>query len=241
MPTQPTQSDSPVGGSPPEPPSPPAPTSTPGSSGDPISQEVGKIGIVAVVAISVCLLLELLYAFGCAKDCTKDCAKGCGIAGVFGILALVSASALAVGAVVGFIFGVPKSGAPRLQLVMSGNNGQGTVKDAGATAAQLVRNYKPNTNLEVMSDWLVGVIVGAGLVGLKDLVQWFGLLCHNIAAWMPCTSGAGIASGAAILGFFSLGFLCVYLLTRLFLTAAFERAEGSPQPPVETNPAPEVP
>ncbi len=187
-----------------------------------MSADVHRIRFVTLVAMTGGVALELIYAFGSGKVCAA--------LGVFGVLGLASAAALATGAVVGFIFGVPKSGAPRLQLVMTGTSGQGTVKDLEDAAGQAARNYKPNTNLEVMSDWLAGVIVGAGLVGLKDLVRWFGDLCTQLAAWMPEARYAGIAAGGAILSFFSLGFLSVYLLTRLFLTQAFERAEGGAQP-----------
>jgi len=78
--------------------------------------------------------------------------------------------------------------------------------------------------LEDISDWLTKILVGAGLVQLAVLPAQLGRLAEFFHASMPLTSEAVLM---IILNFFVLGFMGSYLLTRLFLTEAFQTAEES--------------
>lgn len=66
-----------------------------------------------------------------------------------GLLAAFAASA--VGALIGFLFGVPKG--------PSSKDGQ---QQSGSY-------YRPNTNLEEVSDWLTKIIVGVGLIQFRQI------------------------------------------------------------------------
>ena len=59
----------------------------------------------------------------------------------------VAAAATAVGAFLGFLFGIPRT--------LQGNTTPGPDE---------IADYRPNTNLEQISDWLTKILVGVGLV-----------------------------------------------------------------------------
>jgi hypothetical protein len=113
---------------------------------------------------------------------------------------------------VGFLFGIPR--------VLQGDAAAGEKK----TYEQRV-----NTNLEQISDWLTKIIVGLGLVQLNDSSKQL----YNAATWMAQSFAADGPPSPALISFcggfiiyFSvLGFFAGYLSTRLFLSAAFYRAD----------------
>ena len=137
------------------------------------------------------------------------------------IAILWAAACFMSGFLAGFLFGVPKVGAEPAS----------SRKPAGATrsAATPADGYsqRPNTNLEQISDWLTKIIVGLGLVELKQIPTHLG----NAARWVAeslsvsAPNPATISfAGSLILYFSILGFLAGYLLTLLFLAGAFGRA-----------------
>ena len=89
------------------------------------------------------------------------------------IAILWSAACFMAGFLTGFLFGVPKFGA-----------GDASPKKpacparSGASSAQGY-SQRPNTNLEQISDWLTKIIVGLGLVELKQIPTHLG----NAARW----------------------------------------------------------
>ena len=153
---------------------------------------------------------------------------------VFGTAVLFAGAFFGVGALIGFLLGVPRSlqgkGAPR-------PDSTGSVKDmshSSSTDANSSRYaesksaegaiYATNTNLEEISDWLTKIIVGLGLINLKTipgqlktLAWYFSQFCDS----RICES----VSLAIILYFFTCGFFLAYLMTRLYLTGAFTRAD----------------
>ncbi|WP_425618554.1 hypothetical protein NA78x_002263 [Anatilimnocola sp. NA78] len=121
-----------------------------------------------------------------------------------------AASALACGALLGFLFGVPKVHQADLQ-----------AKDGGPAVDEPRYRQLVNTNVEEISDWLTKIIVGVGLVQLTQIPPNFQRLAEYLAAdqYDP-----GFAGG--LVAFFAVtGFLSGYLLTRLFLAEAFRKAD----------------
>lgn len=102
-----------------------------------------------------------------------------------------------------------------------------------------------NTNLEQISDWLTKIIVGLGLVELKQIPPKLA----EAGAWMaqsfaPVGSPSNALSSfstAFILYFSVLGFLAGHLLTRMFLSAAFYRGDPRDVLRIERTTAPEDP
>jgi hypothetical protein len=143
----------------------------------------------------------------------KDFSTGLG---VFAVGSIGFAAAFAVGAVTGFLFGIPR----RLQR-----------EDLAADAAG---GWLVNTNLEQISDWLTKIIVGVGLVEIGTLA---GTLDH-IASNMALGGGSGAHSFALGLLVYSLidGFLLSYVWTRLELSSQLAIADVLLQPPAPPPP-----
>lgn len=117
-------------------------------------------------------------------------------------------SCLAVGAGIGFLFGIPK-------VLQGDRNGSRNTE----------YRQRVNTNLEEISDWLTKIIVGLGLIQLAKIPSWIDRLASLFAdSVIVNTTERGVL--AAIIVFFSVGgFLFGYLITRLFLQGALGRAD----------------
>jgi hypothetical protein len=126
---------------------------------------------------------------------------------------LVAAAAGAAGALFGFIFAIPRTLDPASRAAVAGAAAQ------AGPAATSHAVMAANTNLERISDWLTTLLIGAALVQIKDIASWVGALGKNLVA-------SGVAANDAIVPiiviyYFALGFLGIYLITRLYLTSAF--------------------
>lgn len=146
-------------------------------------------------------------------------------------------ASVAAGASIGFLFGIP-----RVTLLNS------LAKDVATTTRSSIAEHaknpqaatppptnkgifdaalRPNTNLEEVSDWLTKIIVGLGLVHLKDIQIVIANTASNAAgaiATNPAASDVSIAT-ALIVGFGIEGFFGGYIYTRLFLQGAFARSD----------------
>jgi len=122
----------------------------------------------------------------------------------------------AAGFLFGFLFGIPKS--------PQGN------QNASNAVGQTPPKLSVNTNLEEISDWLTKLIVGATLTQLVKMPAYISAAAHFIARGVGGDNATSFA--ASILVYFScVGFLCGYILTRIFLSGAFALADGALQPP----------
>ena len=129
---------------------------------------------------------------------------------------------LAVGALGGFVFGIP-----RVQQDEPVKPADGTTVQAAAEPVTR-RKYKllANTNLEQISDWLTKIIVGVGLVESKQLPGYLVRLARYVGAGIRPGAGGDVFVLAITLHFAVWGFICAYLMTRVYLTGTFFRAEG---------------
>jgi len=106
------------------------------------------------------------------------------------------------GALLGFLFGIPKS-----------------------TAKATDGSYQPNTNLEEISDWLTKILVGVGLVQLGRATKALGKFAKVLA---PAFGGRAASAGfglAVVVYFAVCGFLLSYLWTRIQLTPELQLAD----------------
>lgn len=121
---------------------------------------------------------------------------------------------LAVGGLFGFLFGVPR-----------------VTLDDRVT-------HRPNSNIEVVSDWLTKIIVGVGLLQFHSLGSFLDRVSRDLgqalgggnAAW------ASAFAKALIIYFFVAGVIQGYLLTRMYLSERFEEAETPLPPPAASDP-----
>ncbi len=143
---------------------------------------------------------------------------------LLGSLALFGLAAFLAGALLGFLFGVPRY------------KPDPTAPPAASGVTPALR-FLPNTNLEQISDWLTKIIVGASLVQIGPLVEGFGRLCVAMAASVGAPRLTAVVGAVLLLNAFA-GFLWGYLWSsvRIYreMAADLKRTEGRR----ETPPAP---
>ncbi len=156
---------------------------------------------------------------------------GLGIAIVFFVLPdwrqtyiaiLWTLACLAVGHLIGFLFGIPRvnKGGPSTPQV-NASQGSGHIPNASVSETT---PYEVNTNLQDISDWLTKIIVGLGLIELNKSYTHLQTAATFISTSLGGNSTLAI-SGGIIVYFTTVGFLGGYITTRLFLGAAFVRAD----------------
>jgi hypothetical protein len=146
---------------------------------------------------------------------------------------IIAGGVLVSGVVTGFLFAVPRT-LQRGEVNISSSRMRGSSTDngvdqAGADKVSPVRTqarYTVNSNLEQISDWLTKIIVGVGLVELYKLPGLASRLTTFLAGGAESIpQGRAFALGL-ILYFGVLGFMAGYLLTRIYVTSAFVRADA---------------
>jgi hypothetical protein len=163
----------------------------------------GGVGLLSICLLAVAAITPFSWKHFCK---------------VIGLGFIYAGAFFGAGALVGFLFGIPRS-------LQGGRSKQGS-SGADVLSHGVNPAFATNTNLEEISDWLTKIIVGLGLINLKAVP---GLL--KTAAWyfgnFCGTEFCEAASLGLILYFAVCGFFLGYLITRLFLTGAFTRAEAS--------------
>jgi hypothetical protein len=141
-----------------------------------------------------------------------------GISAFLGADLLVAAAAAAAGGVFGFVFGIPRTLDPASRAAVA------TAATLAGPAAASQAVMAANTNLERISDWLTTLLIGATLVQIKEITGWVGSLGKNLIGTGPAANDAVVP--IIVIYFFAVSFLGVYLITRLYLTSAFEQTLG---------------
>lgn len=134
-----------------------------------------------------------------------------------GILAIIIAfSSFAIGGLIGFLFGIPRY----FEDQKSYNSNSESSESSQNSSNQI--NYRSNTNLEQISDWLTKILVGVGLTQLPALHQNI----QNIVKYLVENLASGQSIILGIMTYYTvMGFLAGYLGTFLYLKKEFERAE----------------
>lgn len=126
---------------------------------------------------------------------------------------LLSGSSLAVGALTGFLFGVPR-------LLRDPEGSAAQVLDDEKREKRVRINYQANTNLEQISDWLTKILVGVGLTQISYIPGFL----RSIGAYFSDSIGGGSSASALVISivlyYLVTGFLGSYLWTRLYLAMA---------------------
>lgn len=112
------------------------------------------------------------------------------------VITLWAMACIAVGALIGFLFAVPR------------------LNPAVEIRTQLI----PNANVEAVSDWLTKILVGVGLVNFQAIGRFVDQMAGELAA--DTGRGKAFALGV-IVYFFAVGIIQGYILTRIFLSVRF--------------------
>ena len=149
---------------------------------------------------------------------------------------------LLVGIFIGFLFGIPKilqggsqnpPPAPAPSGQGGGSNPPAPPPSPGSSPATVISyQQQVNTNLTEISDWLTKIIVGLGLVNLKQIHPHLTALATILAGALdkPTTNGhvAPLSIAFAygiIITYTILGFLFGYISTRIYLAGLFRKAD----------------
>lgn len=142
---------------------------------------------------------------------------GAAIGGVAGSLTtvLLGGGSLVVGGTLGFLFAIPRG------------LSEDTHQQASAGGTRSI-DYRANTNLEQISDWLTKILVGVGLTQLTQLPAKLRDAAGALSAGSAITidpAGATTLFLLVLVYFTTTGFLFGYLWSRVFLAAVFHRAD----------------
>jgi hypothetical protein len=134
---------------------------------------------------------------------------------------LVSGASATFGGLLGFLFGIPRTlqqeGSSSSALESEGKtNYEKTMPDT---------NYRANTNLEQISDWLTKILVGVGLTQMTVIPGKLVTISNAIATEYGTARGSRSFALTVIVFFLICGFLFSYLWTRLYLPGAFRQAD----------------
>lgn len=147
------------------------------------------------------------------------------------IALLGAAGAFAIGAALGFLFGLPRwseQAPPAAPAVAT--SGQPPGVETLGTAATVLAPVRHNTGLEKVMDWLTTLIVGLGLVHLRDAYNY----ATDISIWltraisgdvMASYPANGSAGGAIILAYVVAGFFLSYLWAQRYMPGEMAQAE----------------
>lgn len=136
-----------------------------------------------------------------------------------------SVACLAGGGAVGFLFGIPRyspktSNSPKVP-------GPSTDAKDQTARSEASGHWQSNSNLVEISDWLTKIIIGLGLIHLKDIPGEIWRMAGDVAKGLDVVQSAQYESFvfALLVAFSVIGFVTGYLYTRIYLQGAFKRAE----------------
>lgn len=122
-----------------------------------------------------------------------------------GIGGLIFITAILTGCFIGFLFGIPRS-----TTSSDGNGGQG--------------QYRDNTNLEQVSDWVTKIIVGLGIMQIDSFDQNLSHIARYTAKAYTGFLSTDVAEPLCmtlVLSGFIIGFLFAYINSRTFISSLF--------------------
>lgn len=160
-------------------------------------------GIMGVSLIGV-----LLYAMQGSTFISALARMGVGVT--------AAAASMVVGGMLGFLFGIPRT----LQRERPAQSGPDAARQSDTDI-----DYRANTNLEQISDWLTKILVGVGLTQLSKLPEKLQSLAAYLGKGLGSEPSAPVFIGLLLVVFNLSGFLLSYLWTRLYLPRELRQAD----------------
>jgi hypothetical protein len=188
---------------------------------------------ISAIGIACTAGLVLAFLYGISARSEGSCGLGCQLSGGW-VAMLAAAGAFSAGGLLGLLFGAPRwTDAPPTNAHVDAVKRPDT--DATPTgppvapalsASNTASRVRPNTSLEKIADWLTTIIVGLGLVHLKDLegrISESGVWLSN-AITLNTAGRNGTVGVVLALTFSVAGFVLVYLWSLRFLPSEIEGA-----------------
>jgi len=170
-------------------------------------------GLFASVVVSFAVILIYAMRFLGGKDSYQQ------FISVFANAALLAGASLGIGALLGFLFGIPRTLQEDRPAV---NSATGAATSDPTKQPDQGYRQQVNTNLEQISDWLTKILVGVGLTQLSSLPEQLRRLGTSFGPELGNNSTVAIV---IVLNFMVVGFFAGYLITRLVLAPAFKQAD----------------
>lgn len=142
------------------------------------------------------------------------------VVSILGVVALVASAALFIGALLGFIFGIPRT--------LQGDNAPKPADDqvkGQRLDAKLDVKYQANTNLEQISDWLTKILVGVGLTQISSIPEAIQKYTAYVSPGLGGFQTTSVFAASLPLYFLVCGFLLSYLWTRRYLAGELREAD----------------
>jgi hypothetical protein len=170
-------------------------------------------GLRGFVQLTPVIALIAVVVFGIAAH--KQ--HGATLWSVLGVALVTAGAAMLSGALLGFLFGLPR-------VAVSGRPSNGDPENSSG--------LETNSNLDEVSDWLTKILVGLGLVQLGRISHAVNGIGGELAPGLGGLPGAkAFAVGLLIYSAID-GFLVGYIWTRVDLSRVFQSAHESLLKPV---------
>lgn len=173
---------------------------------------VAKVGIATAILVGAAGITTYAAQF---ETASAFLAVGSGAA-------FVAGASLVTGSFLGFLFGIPRAAASE---AIAAKGTGASPKDSDGPAAAAAVEYRANTNLEQISDWLTKILVGVGLTQLTKLPSALQAYATSVEPLLGGTAAAGRFGIALSVYFLVAGFMVGYLWTRLELGGALRAAD----------------
>jgi hypothetical protein len=138
---------------------------------------------------------------------------------IMGVGILLAGASALVGGTLGFLFGIPRT------LQQDGERTSTEPNRPVSASATGHIDYRANTNLEQISDWLTKILVGVGLTQINEIRGGLVSLSAFAAQGLGPAAQGQVFALALLLYSTVLGFFFGYLWTRLFLVGALRIAD----------------
>jgi hypothetical protein len=165
--------------------------------------EAGLRWWTAVVA-SVVVVASACFGISSPGDWTNRLGVAAAAGGLF-------TAAIAVGAVFGFLFGLPRH--------------RFVEQEGKSSEARSESHFLANSNLLKVSDWLTTILIGLGLVQLANAGPAIADLSQSLREPLGGMTYAGVSAVATMIGVSIVAVIMTYLWTSTRVRELFEKAE----------------
>jgi hypothetical protein len=150
---------------------------------------------------------------------------------IFGMSAVFGSAAVAIGGLIGFLFGIPRS-RTTIESIESGT------RTIGGEPTVTPNTSLPSTNLEQISDWLIKILIGITLTQLGKIGSDAGSLFKKMSDGLGAGSSGAAFVGALVIYSAAIGLMFGWLATRMWVAWAIAAVDVSTSESAEPRSGP---